>query len=164
MVHLRVMKAAGKLSNLEHILADKAPIASIGIGHTRWATHGEPTDQNAHPHIDERQILAVVHNGIIENYQELKDELLEKGFKFTSDTDTEVVANLVSYYYRQNKDLLKAIRQVVTRLKGIYALAILCPDYPDRIFAVNHHYSLTVGVGDKENFLASDGLSCTPIY
>ena len=160
--HLRVMKAAGKLSNLEHILQENSPMARVGIGHTRWATHGEPTDKNAHPHMDDTQILAVVHNGIIENYQELKDELIKKGIKFTSETDTEVVVNLVSYYYRQNKDMLQAVRQAVKRLQGIYALAILSPDYPDRIFAVNHHYSLTVGVGDHENFLASDGLAVRP--
>src|SRR3984957_1183819 len=159
---LRVMKAAGKLSNLEHILQENAPMARVGIGHTRWATHGEPTDKNAHPHTDDTQILAVVHNGIIENYQELKDELLQKGYKFASETDTEVVVNLVSYYYKQNKDMLQAIRQADTRLQGIYALAILSPDYPDRIFAVNHHYSLTVGVGEHENFLASDGLAVRP--
>lgn len=160
--HLRVMKKAGKLSNLEHILEENSPMASIGIGHTRWATHGEPTDTNAHPHMDNSQILAVVHNGIIENYQELKDELLGEGFEFISETDTEVVGNLVSYYYRQKKDMLEAVRQAVTRLRGIYALAILNRDHPDRIFAVNHHYSLTLGVGENENFLASDGLAMRP--
>jgi glutamine---fructose-6-phosphate transaminase (isomerizing) len=160
--HLRILKAAGKLSNLEHILKGQAPMATVGIGHTRWATHGEPNDLNAHPHTDEAKVVAVVHNGIIENYKELKDELLRKDYKFDSDTDTEVVAHLVSFYYKQNKDMLEAIRKAVVRLKGIYALAILSSDYPDRIFAVNHHYSLTVGVGENESFLASDGLAVRP--
>ncbi len=160
--NLRILKAAGKLSNLEHILKEQAPIATVGIGHTRWATHGEPTDRNAHPHTDEAKVVAVVHNGIIENYRELKDELLKKDYKFGSDTDTEVVAHLVSYYYKQNKDMLNAVRQAVSRLQGIYALAILSPAYPDRIFAVNHHYSLTVGLGENESFLASDGLAVRP--
>ena len=159
---LRVVKAAGKLSNLEHILKDQAPLATVGIGHTRWATHGEPTDLNAHPHTDESKVVAVVHNGIIENYKELKDELLKEGYKFDSETDTEVVAHLVSFYYNQSKDMLSAVRLAVSRLQGIYALAILSPKYPDRIFAVNHHYSLTVGIGQNENFLASDGLAVRP--
>ncbi len=160
--NLRVLKAAGKLANLEHMLKVEAPIANVGIGHTRWATHGEPNDQNAHPHTDEANVIAVVHNGIIENYRELKDELLKKGYNFSSDTDTEVVAHLVSFYYKKTKDMLEAVRQSVSRLKGIYALAILSPEYPDRIFAVNHHYSLTVGLGDNESFLASDGLAVRP--
>ncbi len=160
--NLRILKAAGKLANLETILKEKSPIAQVGIGHTRWATHGEPNDTNAHPHTDESKVVAVVHNGIIENYRELKNELLDKGINFSSDTDTEVVAHLVSYYYGQTKDMLKAVRKAVTRLKGIYALAILSPEYPDRIFAVNHHYSLTVGLGENESFLASDGLAVRP--
>ncbi len=160
--NLRILKAAGKLSNLELMLKDQAPIATVGIGHTRWATHGEPNDLNAHPHTDEAKVVAVVHNGIIENYKELKDELFLQGYKFGSDTDTEVVAHLVSFYYKQNKDMLTAVRQAVSRLKGIYALAILSPAYPDRIFAVNHHYSLTVGLGENESFLASDGLAVRP--
>lgn len=159
---LRILKAVGKLSNLENALKDQVPIATVGIGHTRWATHGEPTNVNAHPHTDEKKVIAVVHNGIIENYKELKDELIEIGYKFDSETDTEVVAHLVSYYYSKSKDMLAAIRSAVARLNGIYALAILSPDYPDKIFAVNHHYSLTVGVGENESFLASDGLAVRP--
>src|SRR5262249_25674019 len=128
----------------------------VGIGHTRWATHGSPTDANAHPHIDESGTLAVVHNGIIENYSELRDELTGLGFEFRSDTDTEVAAHLVAYEFAKSQDLLAAIVATVKRMSGAYALGIVSQAQPDRIYAVNHHYSLVVGLGDKESFLASD--------
>jgi glucosamine--fructose-6-phosphate aminotransferase (isomerizing) len=156
---LKVLKAAGKLANLENLLKERAPEATVGIGHTRWATHGAPTDINAHPHTDEQGMVAVVHNGIIENFGELKDELISAGYKFSSDTDTEVVAHLVSHNYRETKDMLKAVIKSVTRLKGIYALGIVNREIPNTIYAVNHHYSLTVGVGNNENFLASDSIA-----
>ncbi|PWT94843.1 MAG: glutamine--fructose-6-phosphate transaminase (isomerizing) [Candidatus Melainabacteria bacterium] len=156
---LKVLKAAGKLANLENLLKERAPEATVGIGHTRWATHGAPTDLNAHPHTDENGMVAVVHNGIIENFGELKDELIAKGYKFSSDTDTEVVAHLVSHYYGETKDMLKAVMKLVTRLKGIYALGIVNRDVANTIYAVNHHYSLTVGLGNHENFLASDSIA-----
>lgn len=156
---LKVLKAAGKLANLENLLKDETPLATVGIGHTRWATHGAPTDRNAHPHTDAEGLIAVVHNGIIENFGELKDELIRLGFKFLSDTDTEVVAHLVARYYLEEKDMLKAVMKSVSRLKGIYALGIVNREHPNTIYAVNHHYSLTVGLGDKENFLASDSVA-----
>jgi glucosamine--fructose-6-phosphate aminotransferase (isomerizing) len=156
---LRVLKAAGKLANLESLLRTENAYATVGIGHTRWATHGAPTDKNAHPHTDSEGQIAVVHNGIIENYRDLKDELISKGCKFASDTDTEVVAHLVSTYYHEDNDMLKAVMTAVRRLKGIYALAIMNVEEPDTIYAVNHHYSLTVGLGDNESFLASDSLA-----
>src|SRR5262249_21364126 len=143
---LKILKAAGKLANLENLLKERAPEATVGIGHTRWATHGAPTDLNAHPHTDENGTVAVVHNGIIENFGELKDELIAQGYKFSSDTDTEVVAHLVSHYYDESKDMLKAVMKLVTRLKGIYALGIVSREVPNTIYAVNHHYSLTVGL------------------
>jgi glucosamine--fructose-6-phosphate aminotransferase (isomerizing) len=156
---LKILKAAGKLANLEHLLNQDTPVATVGIGHTRWATHGAPTDRNAHPHTDEKGNVAVVHNGIIENFAELKEELASFGYQFSSDTDTEVVAHLVSHYYRETDDMLKAVMKSVTRLKGIFALGIVSRKHPNTIYAVNHHYSLTVGLGDNENFLASDSVA-----
>ncbi len=156
---LVVMKAAGKLSNLETLLTKKKPAATVGIGHTRWATHGIPNDQNAHPHMDSTGTIAVVHNGIVENHAELRDQLIKDGYKFSSDTDTEVVAHLVSQEYSKDKDLLKSILRAVKRLDGIYALGIVCQKHPDKIYAVNHHYSLSVGFGEHESFLASDSMA-----
>jgi glutamine---fructose-6-phosphate transaminase (isomerizing) len=156
---LKVLKAAGKLSNLESLLQTAPSEATVGIGHTRWATHGAPTDLNAHPHTDEDGLIAVVHNGIIENYNDLKDELLAAGCKFSSDTDTEVVAHLVARNYKSGKNMLQSVIEAVRRLKGIYALGIVNVKHPNEIYAVNHHYSLTVGLGEKECFLASDSLA-----
>lgn len=156
---LAVMKAAGKLSNLEQLLQSQKPLATIGIGHTRWATHGVPNDENAHPHTDCSSTLAIVHNGIIENYQELRLELSAAGHFFSSETDTEVVAHLIEDELKHTSDLLHAIRQAVHRLKGAYALGIVSQQHPDRIFAVNHHYSLAVGLGENESFLASDSVA-----
>lgn len=156
---LSVLKAAGKLSNLEALLDNKKPAARVGIGHTRWATHGVPNDQNAHPHMDETGTLAVVHNGIIENYEELREELKGAGYVFKSDTDTEVVVHLVSSELKKDGDLLKAITRSVSKLKGIFALGIVSQSHPDRIYAINHHYSLSVGLGENENFLASDSMA-----
>lgn len=156
---LAVMKAAGKLSNLENLLEVRRPTAKVGIGHTRWATHGIPNDENAHPHMDCTSELAIVHNGIIENYQELRDELIEKGHEFGSETDTEVVAHLIEEQMKQSPDLLEAIKGAVNRLQGAYALGIVSQKHPDRIYAVNHHYSLAVGLGDSESFLASDSIA-----
>jgi glucosamine--fructose-6-phosphate aminotransferase (isomerizing) len=156
---LVVMKSAGKLSNLETLLTKTKPAATVGIGHTRWATHGVPNDQNAHPHMDNTGNIAVVHNGIIENHEELRAELEKAGYTFNSDTDTEVVAHLVSQEYVKDKDILKSILRAVKRLDGIYALGIVCQAHPDKIYAVNHHYSLSVGLGKHENFLASDSMA-----
>jgi glutamine---fructose-6-phosphate transaminase (isomerizing) len=156
---LAVLKAAGKLANLENLLDTRRPTANVGIGHTRWATHGIPNDQNAHPHTDCTSELAIVHNGIIENYQELRDQLIAKGHNFTSETDTEVVAHLIEEELKANRDLLSAIKGAVNHLRGAYALGIVSQKHPDRIFAVNHHYSLAVGIGDSEAFLASDSVA-----
>ncbi|MBI5172685.1 MAG: glutamine--fructose-6-phosphate transaminase (isomerizing) [Candidatus Obscuribacter sp.] len=156
---LCVLKAAGKLSNLEALLDNKRPKARVGIGHTRWATHGIPNDQNAHPHTDATGTLAVVHNGIIENHEELREELKGLGYEFASETDTEVIVHLVSHEYAKDQDLLQSILRAVQRLAGIFALGIVCQKQPDRIYAVNHHYSLSVGLGENENFLASDSMA-----
>lgn len=156
---LAVLKAAGKLANLESLLEVRRPDAKIGIGHTRWATHGIPNDQNAHPHTDCTSELAIVHNGIIENYQELRDELIAGGHKFESETDTEVVAHLIEEQLKKHSVLLDAIKGAVNRLQGAYALGIVSQKHPDRIYAVNHHYSLAVGLGNDESFLASDSVA-----
>jgi glucosamine--fructose-6-phosphate aminotransferase (isomerizing) len=156
---LAVLKAAGKLANLESLLEVRRPMAKVGIGHTRWATHGIPNDENAHPHMDCTSELAIVHNGIIENYVELRDELIAKGHAFGSETDTEVVAHLIEEELKAASSLLDAIKGAVNKLQGAYALGIVSQKHPDRIYAVNHHYSLAVGIGDKESFLASDSVA-----
>ena len=156
---LAVMKAAGKLSNLEKLLDTRSPQATVGIGHTRWATHGVPNDENAHPHMDCSSTLAIVHNGIIENYEDLRAELIADGHIFCSETDTEVVSHLIEDELKKHPDLLTAIRFAVARLQGAYALGIVSQNHPDRIYAVNHHYSLAVGLGDNESFLASDSVA-----
>jgi glucosamine--fructose-6-phosphate aminotransferase (isomerizing) len=156
---LVVMKSAGKLSNLELLLTKSKPQATVGIGHTRWATHGIPNDQNAHPHIDSTGTIAVVHNGIIENHEELRVQLEGLGYEFHSQTDTEVVSHLISHEFAKDKDLLRSILRAVKQLNGIYALGIVCQRHPDMIYAVNHHYSLSVGLGEHESYLASDSMA-----
>jgi glucosamine--fructose-6-phosphate aminotransferase (isomerizing) len=156
---LAVLKAAGKLSNLESLLNTKQPQAKVGIGHTRWATHGVPNDQNAHPHMDCTGTLAIVHNGIIENYQALRQQLMDNGHQFESDTDTEVVAHLIEDEFGSTGDMLSAIRGAVRRLEGAYALGVVSQQFPEIIYAVNHHYSLAVGLGENESYLASDSVA-----
>ncbi|HIZ54767.1 MAG TPA: isomerizing glutamine--fructose-6-phosphate transaminase, partial [Firmicutes bacterium] len=150
---IRMAKAKGRLDDLEKKLEITGkPTGVCGIGHTRWATHGEPSDVNSHPHGDEK--IAIVHNGIIENYQQLKEYLQEKGYQFESETDTEVVAKLLHYYYQGNP--VEAIHKVIERIKGSYALGILFRDFPDRLYAVRCESPLIVGRGENENFIASD--------
>jgi glucosamine--fructose-6-phosphate aminotransferase (isomerizing) len=130
---------------------------NIGIGHTRWATHGEPSDTNAHPHFNEDRSIAVVHNGIIENYIKIKKMLTEKGYKFCSETDTEVVAHLLDYYYNKyDKDPLTAVVKVIHRVEGSYALGIIFADYPDVVYSVRKDSPLIVGIGEEGNLIASD--------
>ncbi|NLM50145.1 MAG: glutamine--fructose-6-phosphate transaminase (isomerizing), partial [Clostridiaceae bacterium] len=152
---INVVKAKGRLKTLSELIdgGEKLP-GKMGIGHTRWATHGEPSDINSHPHLSNDGRLAVVHNGIIENYLKLKENLIDKGYKFVSETDTEVIAHLVDYYYKG--DMLEAITKVIHRVEGSYALGIICEDYPDTFFAVRKDSPLIVGVGKGENFVASD--------
>jgi len=152
---LEVAKRAGKLANLESELK-KNSVARSGIGHTRWATHGGPTDENAHPHIDGSGKLAVIHNGIIENYLELKAELERRGHKFTSETDTESVAFLLAEELKITKDLANAMRLVCQRLKGSFTLLALHSDNPELVVGARRNSPLVVGVGEGENFLASD--------
>ena len=129
---------------------------NMGIGHTRWATHGEPSDINSHPHTNVSGTIAVVHNGIIENYVKLKGWLQGQGIVFRSQTDTEVVAHLINYYYEQEKDIFKAVKCSIEKLEGSYALGVICKDYPDRIVAARKESPLIIGIGQNENFIASD--------
>ena len=153
---LFIEKRAGKLNNLEQSLSS-IPTAHSGIGHTRWATHGGPTDRNAHPHVDNDGKLAVIHNGIIENYAELKAELESKGHAFSSDTDTESVAHLLSDLRKKHAgDLSAAMREAVNSLRGSFTLVAIHADTPDVIVGVRRNSPLVVGLGKNENFMASD--------
>ena len=150
-----VKKAKGRLSVLEEKLdGGKKLSGTMGIGHTRWATHGEPSDTNSHPHLSHSGRFAVVHNGIIEIYLRLREYLTKKGFSFLSETDTEVIAHLVEYYY--NGDMIDTITRVMNKVEGSYALGILCADNPDSFVAVRKESPLIVGLGQGENFIASD--------
>lgn len=151
---LEVVKAEGKLLNLKGKIEGKAVDGGLGIGHTRWATHGEPNEINCHPHTSADGKFAVVHNGIIENYDSIKKELAAKGVKFSSETDTEVVPQLLGYYY--DGDLLKAVQKTLSKLQGSYALGIICRDYPDTLVAARKSSPLIVAKGENENFIASD--------
>ena len=154
---LYVEKRAGKLSNLESALNGSLPVVHSGIGHTRWATHGGPTDRNAHPHLDNEGKLAVIHNGIIENYTQLRADLESKGHTFESETDTESVAHLLSDLRKShNGDLSAAMRQAVKYLRGSFTLLAMHAEAPDVIVGVRRNSPLVVGLGDGENFLASD--------
>lgn len=150
-----VKKSKGRLAILsEKIDGGKSMIGTVGIGHTRWATHGEPSDTNSHPHLSNSGRFAVVHNGIIENYIRLREFLIQKGFSFISETDTEVIAHLVEYYY--DGDIIDTVIKVIQKVEGSYALGILCADNPDTFVAVRKESPLIVGLGEGENFIASD--------
>ena len=154
---LSVYKTKGKVSDLEAYCADKDITGSLGIAHTRWATHGEPSSRNAHPHYSESKNLALIHNGIIENYADLKSKLIEKGIKFISDTDTEVLVQFVEYVMvRKNLDLLTAVQLVLHEVIGAYAIAIVDKRLPDTIIAARKQSPLVVGIGEDEFFLGSD--------
>ncbi|MDH7602830.1 MAG: glutamine--fructose-6-phosphate transaminase (isomerizing) [Armatimonadota bacterium] len=149
-----VRKAVGKLKALEACIKDNPPAGSVGVGHTRWATHGRPSDENAHPHTDCSGRITVVHNGIIENYLELRTELEGRGHKFTSETDTEVAAHLIEEYYAG--DLASAVREAAKKLDGSFALVVMAQDEPRCLVGARRHSPLVVGLGDGETFLASD--------
>ena len=152
---IRVVKTRGRISELEGKINELPDFSSqCGIGHTRWATHGEPTDENSHPHLSEDGRIAVVHNGIIENYAELRARLIKRGYTFRSETDTEVIAHLLDYYY--NGDILAALSKVTTKVRGSYALGVLCADRPGEIIAARLDSPLIIGLGKGENFIASD--------
>jgi len=151
---LDVRKKKGRLKILANSLEEQPLDGTIGIGHTRWATHGAPSDENAHPHATASGEIAVVHNGIIENYMKLKDYLGTKGYTFASQTDTEVIAHLVDYYYEG--DLYNAVQEAMKRLEGSYALAVISKNHPDELIAVRKDSPLILGIGEGENFIASD--------
>ena len=151
---IKVRKYKGRLKNLEDNLNQSPLRGMIGIGHTRWATHGEPSDINSHPHTNENATISVVHNGIIENYIKLKEWLKTKGYEFYSETDTEVIPNLVDYYYKG--DLFEAVTKATAKMEGSYAIGVICKDEPDKIVAVRKDSPLIVGLGEDEYFIASD--------
>lgn len=152
---INIIKAKGRLQVLRELTGDgNALKGGIGIGHTRWATHGAPSVTNSHPHHNQKETIAVVHNGIIENYMKLKQKLVNKGYVFVSETDTEVVAHLLDYYYNGNP--VETIAKVMHRVEGSYALGIIFKEFPDKLYAVRKDSPLIVGVSKDENFIASD--------
>ncbi|MBS4913442.1 MAG: glutamine--fructose-6-phosphate transaminase (isomerizing) [Veillonella sp.] len=151
---IKVQKKVGRLANLQSIVKADPNLGHVGIGHTRWATHGRPSDMNAHPHTDEKGLFAVVHNGIVENYLPIKEELLKKGYHFKSETDTEVVAHLLVDLY--DGDFEGTVRRMLKRIDGSYSLVILCADDPSRIICTKKDNPLVIGLGKGENFIASD--------
>ena len=152
---LQIAKAKGRLKGLSDLTQGGATVpGTLGVGHTRWATHGEPSDINSHPQVSESGRFAVVHNGIIENYAEIKEFLQSKGVRFVSQTDTEVVAQLLEYYYHGG--FLEAVNKTLQRLRGAYALGIVCADHPDMLIAVRQDSPLIIGHGDGFQMLASD--------
>jgi glucosamine--fructose-6-phosphate aminotransferase (isomerizing) len=149
---LKVYKDVGEITKVEK----QIPLlkGTIGIGHTRWATHGAVTKENAHPHLSCDKKIAIIHNGIIENYTKLKEELTQKGHKFVSQTDSEVIAHLIDEAYKGNIE--DAVIAAVKKIQGSYALVVVCEDEPEKIIGVRKESPLVIGVGDSENFLASD--------
>lgn len=153
-----VFKKKGKVSELENFIENKDVHGTVGIAHTRWATHGEPNDINAHPHTDENSTFAVVHNGIIENYAELRDELKAKGHVFASQTDTEVLVHLVEEYYKESGIFERAVKETLKRVEGTYGLLVMSKEHPDMIIASRKGSPLVIGIGDGEYYLASDAV------
>ncbi|WP_435922575.1 glutamine--fructose-6-phosphate transaminase (isomerizing) [Paenibacillus sp. DYY-L-2] len=151
---LQIAKSIGRLANLESKLEGAPLVGSAGIGHTRWATHGKPSDVNSHPHTDHSQKFSVVHNGIIENYLELKEELIGQGFEFVSETDTEVISHLVAREYEG--DIVKAVQKAITFMRGAFALGVLTEYEPNKLVAVRQASPLIIGLGEGENFIGSD--------
>jgi len=151
---IKTVKCKGKIKNLESLVDDSLKQSKMAIGHTRWATHGKPSDENAHPHCSGS--IALVHNGIIENYAEIKEELQTEGYKFVSQTDTEVIAHLIRKYRENNLSLEDSIRKAVSRLKGSYAIVIMDEKEPDKLIGVRMESPLVVGISDGEKFIASD--------
>src|SRR5450631_2483359 len=157
---LQVRRAEGKLRNLEEVIRLNPLDGSYGIGHTRWATHGRPTEENAHPHRDCTGKIVVVHNGIVENYLSLKKQLIEEGHKFTTETDTEIIAHLIEKYLTTSNghrpSLEEAVRKTVKQLTGVFALSVISSDEPDKIVAARNGPPVVIGLGNEEYFVASD--------
>src|SRR6516164_4025011 len=158
---LQIRRAEGKLRNLEEAIRQKPLEGTYGIGHTRWATHGRPTEENAHPHRDCTGKIVVVHNGIVENYLSLKKKLIEEGHKFTTETDTEIIAHLVEKYFLRKSNghrpsLEEAVRKTVKLLTGVFALAVISEEEPNKIVAARNGPPAVIGLGNDEYFVASD--------
>ena len=153
---IKVIKEKGRIANLDAMDGINELEGTIGIGHTRWATHGKPSAVNSHPHYDNDKLFAVVHNGIIENYHELRKFLEDNEYTFLSDTDTEVIPNLINFYYKKENDFLKAVKLACDNLKGSFALEILCKYYPDNMIVVRQDSPLVIGRGLNENYISSD--------
>ena len=153
---ITVMKDKGRVNNLYDLDGIDNLEGTIGIAHTRWATHGKPSKVNSHPHMDKDELFAVVHNGIIENYNELRSDLTEKGYNFLSQTDTEVIPNLINYYYKQDKNMLKAVRNACLELKGSFAIEVISKENPEKMIVVRKDSPLVIGKGIDEYYIASD--------
>src|SRR5205807_285601 len=160
--HLTRLRTVGKVKMLNDALEQTPTAGKLGIAHTRWATHGVPSERNAHPHIS-RDGLAIVHNGIIENHEELREELQRLGYDFASETDTEVIAHRIHHHLETVKDLFKAVRATVAELEGAYALAVVSEHDPDRLILAREGCPVVVGLGVQENFVASDVAALLPV-
>jgi glucosamine--fructose-6-phosphate aminotransferase (isomerizing) len=160
--HLRRLRTVGKVRMLQDALSDNPVEGHLGIAHTRWATHGVPSERNAHPHIS-RDGIAIVHNGIIENHEELREELTKLGYNFTSETDTEVIAHRIHFHKQKLGDIFRAVRATVAELEGAYALAVVSEDAPDTMILARAGCPVVIGVGDNENFVASDVAALLPV-
>jgi len=158
---LQRVRSVGRVAGLAEACAAQQVHGKLGIAHTRWATHGAPSEANAHPHVSGR--LAVVHNGIIENHEALRTRLKAAGFVFTSETDTEVIAHLIELYYRESNDLLAATRTAVAELEGAYAIGVVSEDSPNRLICARKGSPLLIGLGIEENFIASDVSALLPV-
>jgi glucosamine--fructose-6-phosphate aminotransferase (isomerizing) len=159
---MRRLRTVGKVKNLQEAMADSPVSGALGIAHTRWATHGVPSERNAHPHIS-RDGIAIVHNGIIENHEELREELLQLGYTFASETDTEVIAHRIHHHKQKLGDLFRAVRATVSELEGAYALAVIAEDSPDTIVLARAGCPVVIGLGENENFVASDVSALLPV-
>src|SRR5690348_7105053 len=159
---LKRLRAVGKVKMLQEAINASPTEGGLGIAHTRWATHGVPSERNAHPHIS-KDGIAIVHNGIIENHDELRDHLIKLGYEFTSETDTEVIAHLIHHHHQKLGDLFKSVRATVAELEGAYALAVLSQDNDDLIVLAREGCPVVVGVGKDEHFVASDVSALLPV-
>ena len=160
-----IYKKKGKVQELEDFARGKETLSTIGIGHTRWATHGEPSDLNAHPHCSEKGLFTIIHNGIIENYAVLKQGLIDQGMKFYSETDTEVLANLIEYIYTsQDVSVELAVSMALQKVIGAYGLVVVSKEEPDLLIAARRSSPLVIGLGNKEYFIASDATPHSGIY
>ena len=148
---IKILKDKGRVSNLENLNEMASISGTVGIAHTRWATHGKPSKENAHPHFDNSNLFAVVHNGIIENYNELRDFLTNNGYKFYSQTDTEVIPNLVHFYFKQTNDVLTALKKTCNDLKGSYAIELICKNNPDNLYVAKKDSPMVIGISESEN-------------